>query len=841
MNDTHEERIEADGTHSQIGVRFMRWLAVALTLFTLPGCSDATESFVSTKAPIIYGTDDRREAYEQSLGSVGEQVAAGTVALIDVSRIDSTDPSGVKLDATTLGARLNLCSNERFRDEPSAAFCSGTLIAPDLVLTAGHCVDSTNCGSTRIVLGYRMQTASMLAPITTEQVYSCSEVLVQRFASDVDYAILRLERPTRGVELAPVKVGALPMTKGADLVVAGYPSGLPLKIAGGATVLDARPKVVDFFMADLDAFPGNSGGGVYDAKSGELAGILVRGPNPGYVRLSGETCYRAEQGDASTGTLIESVYVHHAIDALCSVTTDARLCACGDGTCDVSARESTATCPADCGSKCGDTACNGTEDGNNCYSDCGSCGDGLCHNTELLQMNCVQDCGCPPGLVPRGTNCMPALGNVNGDERIDSADVAELTLSLTHRGSESLGRESADVDCNGSVDQADLRALERFVSGKTSKLPCDVVTGLALGGQHSCALMQTGQVRCWGDNTYGQLGIGSTETIGDNEGAWSAPLVGLVGPVAAVAAGSSHNCALLVDGTVECWGDGTEGVLGYGDTDNVGDDELPKQKGIVSLGATASSVAVGGTHSCAILEGGAVRCWGSNDFGQLGTGFERAIGDDELPSSVPTIVFDSPVAQLALGFDFTCALLMSGNVHCWGENFVGQLGRGEASGSDPFESAQSSPAVQIGGPATRIVAGLMNACALRADGQVFCWGDNSSGQLGYGTFDPVGDDERPVDMGPLVFGSEVAEIAIGDSHACSRHADGTIRCWGNNEHGELGYGDPSLTAPPLALADVSAVPVGALVQSVFVGGRHSCALLTDGNIRCWGSNSRGQL
>jgi V8-like Glu-specific endopeptidase len=641
--------------------------ALALTVGSVAvGCSESEESVAFGTQTVIFGEDNRQEAFELPQGTVGQRISTGTVALVEASRLDLTKSNQVEFGVTTLGERYNLCSDERYRTQPSLAFCSGTLIAPDLVLTAGHCVDAELCASTKVVLGYQMQDSSTLSPINQDHVYSCSEVVVRSFDSVLDYAIIRLERPTVGVALAPVKVGALPLREGEGLVVAGYPSGLPLKIAGGATVLDGRERSADFFTADLDAFPGNSGGGVYAEDSGELVGVLVRGPNPGYESRNGESCFRAEQSDSETDTLIETVYVHHAIRAYCEVASDARLCACGDGTCNGSVGENTATCSEDCGSQCGDSACNGSENGNSCYSDCGYCGNSVCENAEQLRMNCPADCGCPPGLLPSAAGCVPIPGNVNGDDVIDYADVLAMKL-LKESGRASA---AADVDCNGTVDEADVKTLKRFVSGKLVTLPCNAVASIALGGQHSCVVMQSGRARCWGDNSLGQLGLGNTLSIGDNEAAWATSDVALNGAVVSLAVGSGHNCALLVDGSVQCWGDGATGKLGYGDTENVGDNESPASKGVLSLGAKATFVAVGGTHSCAILEGGTVRCWGNNDFGQLGSGTPDAIGDDELPTAIDPIVFDSPAVALALGFDFSCALLETGRVHCWGENFL---------------------------------------------------------------------------------------------------------------------------------------------------------------------------
>ncbi len=143
-------------------------------------------------------------------------------------------------------------------------------------------------------------------------------------------------------------------------------------------------------------------------------------------------------------------------------------------------------------------------------------------------------------------------------------------------------------------------------------------------------MLTTGNVRCWGDNTFGQLGLGNNENVGDNELATTNVNLGTT--ATAITAGQFHTCALLTGGAVRCWGDNSSGQLGLGNTDNIGDNELPTTN--VNLGgATALAVAAGGAHTCALLNTGAVRCWGWNFFGALGLGNQSNIGDDELPTT----------------------------------------------------------------------------------------------------------------------------------------------------------------------------------------------------------------
>jgi len=805
------------------------------------GCSDGTtESPAVDRSPIIYGTDDRLEPFMLTPGSVAAQAASLSAAVMDSATLDTSNPSHVLVSAETLRERFGLCSGERFAEQITAATCSATLIAPDLVLTAGHCVSEDSCPDQRFVFGYRQSPDGNLAPLTANDVYGCAQVVARTFLSDIDYAIVRLDRALDR-ELPKLKVGGLALNTGEPLLVAGHPSGLPLKLTNGAKVVDPRRAERDFFLSDIDSFPGNSGSGVFDTLSGELVGVLVRGPNPGYEQRSGESCFRPEQATAQS-PFIESVYLQQALRGYCRVASDPRLCACGDGRCASETGETTASCPEDCGQRCGDGECNGSEDGDACYQDCGECGNARCETRELARLDCVEDCGCPPGTIRDGVSCVAAKGNINGDAKIDAEDVRALDSEVcVSSARDQTYFSAADVDCNQRVDAADRDALADFVAGRSSALPCDRASGLALGAQHTCALLMGGRVRCWGANHAGQLGIGNTRTVGDDEAIASASLVELDAPVLQLAAGATHNCALLQDGRVRCWGEGSSGKLGLGDEQDVGDDEAPLQRPAVDLGGRATFVAAGGGHSCAILEGGDVRCWGDNQLGQLGTGQSSSVGDDEMPSALPALHFPAPIRALALGFDHTCALGGDGSVRCWGDNLFGQLGRGDPAAGGPLELATDVAPVELGGRAKALWAGTMTTCALREDDQLLCWGENFFGELGYPGIPIIGDDERPIDVGPVDAGPGLVELGLGQGRTCARYRGGEVRCWGDNTFGELGYGNAlplPVGEPP---ANLAPLPLGARASVLGVGSRHACAVTPDGTVRCWGNNESGQL
>ncbi|MEZ5160050.1 MAG: RCC1 domain-containing protein [Marmoricola sp.] len=158
---------------------------------------------------------------------------------------------------------------------------------------------------------------------------------------------------------------------------------------------------------------------------------------------------------------------------------------------------------------------------------------------------------------------------------------------------------------------------------------------IAAGREHTCAVTSTGAVRCWGYGYYGQLGYGNTTTIGDDETPASAGNVPLSATAVAITAGWYHTCALLSTGDVRCWGYGYYGQLGYGNLHSIGDDETPASN--VPLGAKATAITAGSNHTCALLTTGDVRCWGHDSYGQLGYGNTHNIGDDETPASAGNI------------------------------------------------------------------------------------------------------------------------------------------------------------------------------------------------------------
>ncbi|MDQ3716609.1 MAG: hypothetical protein M3381_11445 [Actinomycetota bacterium] len=279
---------------------------------------------------------------------------------------------------------------------------------------------------------------------------------------------------------------------------------------------------------------------------------------------------------------------------------------------------------------------------------------------------------------------------------------------------------------------------------------------LDVGQHHSCAMLAGGDVRCWGYGAEGQLGYASTQNVGDDEPP------GSVGPVdlgqgrtaTAISAGGLHTCAILDDRSVRCWGLGVGGRLGYGNTQNVGDDETPGSAGPVDLGEgrTATAISAGAHGTCAMLDSATVRCWGEGREGSLGYGDREYIGDNETPGSIgPVDLGEGRTATAISAGRHTCAVLDGGAVRCWGPNHKGQLGYGNTDRVGDDETPGSAGPVDLGAgrTATAISAGELHTCARLDDGSVRCWGEGLTGRLGYCNERDIGDDESPGSVGPV--------------------------------------------------------------------------------------------
>jgi len=491
---------------------------------------------------------------------------------------------------------------------------------------------------------------------------------------------------------------------------------------------------------------------------------------------------------------------------------------CGDGN-------------VDDGEECDDGRNGNPDDG--CKDDCTySChNDSECDNGHDCTLNlCITSTHtCDFQLSPSGTICRASVGEcdiaeycdgVNPDCPADSfqlntyvcrasageCDVEEKCTGISP-DCPSDGFASSGTPCNDgnsctSSDQCD---------GNGNCLGENIFKEISAGYYHTCALMNTGGVKCWGDNGFGELGDGTYTSR-----MTPVDVSGLTSGVSGISGGEVYTCALMSIGGVKCWGYNEYGQLGDGTTT-----QRTTPVDVSGLTSGVSAISADYVHTCALMNTGGVKCWGDNEFGQLGDGTTTG-------SSTPVDVsgLTSGVSAISVGGRHTCALMSTGGVKCWGWNGYGQLGDGTT-------TQRTTPVNVLGlsSGVSAIFAGFGHTCALMSTGGVKCWGLNNHGQLGDGT---TTQRTIPIDVSGLSSG--VSAISADYEYTCALMRTGGVKCWGLNDHGQLGDGTTTQRTTPV---DVSGLSSG--VSAISVGRGHTCALMSTGGVKCWGYNEYGQL
>lgn len=445
-----------------------------------------------------------------------------------------------------------------------------------------------------------------------------------------------------------------------------------------------------------------------------------------------------------------------------------------------------------------------------------------------------------------------SLTNVLVDNLTDAVQV-------TAGGSEMCAvRRIGKIACWGFLNGTQLTVeSELDLSAILSLKRGDGVKSLQSSGRSNCAVLSTARIACWGANESGQLGTGTTDFS-------RAPaLVPHLNSMRAVALGGSHACGLQEGGRVYCWGERTAGQLGNGiayqpQSTPVAIEGLGKVKSVsgglgygcgvdvasrvlcwggglnaqtdlgyhgkpmqVVLPTMVRAISSSSRSSCAVLVRGDVSCWGWNGGGQLGDGSQRH-------SATPIAVADvSGAKSVSVGDSLACALLDSNLVKCWGTLAL-RTGK--------IHKATLVPSIE---GASSVVVGSGHACAVVSTSQISlspwgvrCWGVNNFGQLGDGTHD---DSVAPVIVDKLSWPIVGSAVAAGEGHSCALIADGRIMCWGLNSRGQLGNGSKGDSTTPIFVKGISDA------KAVTASGNTTCALLAGGTVRCWGANDRGQL
>ena len=407
--------------------------------------------------------------------------------------------------------------------------------------------------------------------------------------------------------------------------------------------------------------------------------------------------------------------------------------------------------------------------------------------------------------------------------------------------------QSASIDAGGKITALRGDTVQIVATSGGATAGATLVIGglfraaaLDAGGHHSCALTAAGQAYCWGWNKGGQLGIPYTNATPGNTPPdnWSEVPVAVQTAVrfAAISASAwpdppiqasrferGHSCGITATGGLWCWGESAQGQLGReGGTPSY----VPAE---VAGGRAWTEVSTGGRHTCGITTAGQAYCWGLDNEGQVGAPTTEicAISTISPPSqpcaTVPVAVSGGlTFSRVSAGSAHTCALTPAGAAYCWGRNTSGQLGNGTTTQAD-------APVAVLGGHAfVEISAGGAHTCARTAGGTVYCWGANGSGQLGNGSTTAA--------TAPVAVSGAFTSVEAGWAHSCGLRAGGVAFCWGANDHGQLGTGTMTASSTP------AAVTGGFTFASVSTAGIHTCGVrAADSAVLCWGDNEVGKL
>lgn len=437
-----------------------------------------------------------------------------------------------------------------------------------------------------------------------------------------------------------------------------------------------------------------------------------------------------------------------------------------------------------------------------------------------LGCDCLDvDGACDPGLVCEAGTCSP-----------DSCGNAALDVGEECDDGNPIDGDGCDVDCTFTE-----------------------ILALSAGGRHTCVVIEGGLVRCWGEGFFGQLGRGVPDNVGDNETPASVDPLGLPAAALTIDTGEAFTCALFDDQALRCWGQNYNGQLGYGNSASVallGDDELLDALPAVVIGnGLPTQFGLGASHACARMDDAKVRCWGANGFGQLGLVNLILIGDDEDPADAMSMVLGANAASVAAGQAHSCAIT-GGQVRCWGHGNRGQLGYGSNQNIGDDETPANAGALSLvpaslpaNTQASAIGLGREHSCALFEAGDVVCWGRNDVGQLATGDNQDWGDqaNETPSTLEPIDLGGPAVALAVGYDHSCALLDDGSVRCWGENGKGQLGLGTTTDVGISQSPAEAGPLALGGDAIAITAGGEHTCALLDDYGVVCWGSNVDGRL
>ena len=424
--------------------------------------------------------------------------------------------------------------------------------------------------------------------------------------------------------------------------------------------------------------------------------------------------------------------------------------------------------------------------------------------------------------IPNGTTTRQIDG---GDAYTCVLGSDDQTYCLGNNGSGTFG--------NGTTNSSTtLVAASSVPLGATEPI---IDSGITAATYHTCAVGSENSLYCWGYNINGQLGDGTTTQR-------TSPVAVVRGAIPAtakirqVSSRAHHTCALASDSKAYCWGNNTDGRLGDGSTTQR-TSPVAVSQGAIPAGLTIRQISAGVSHSCAIASDNKAYCWGNNDSGQLGDGTttQRSEPVAVLQGAIPAGL---TIRQITAGSFVTCAIASDNKAYCWGNNERGQIGDNTTTQRSTAVAVLQG-ATPTGATIRQIAQGNLMTCAIASDDKPYCWGANGNGQLGDGT---TTDRLVPtaVALNALPSGTLVRQVSTGIGSSCIVSTTNQAYCWGSNSSGAVGDGTTANRSTPTAIAQ-GAVPSGVTMRQISTGNEYSCAIASNSQVYCWGLNMSGML
>jgi alpha-tubulin suppressor-like RCC1 family protein len=448
------------------------------------------------------------------------------------------------------------------------------------------------------------------------------------------------------------------------------------------------------------------------------------------------------------------------------------------------------------------------------------------------ESSCINDTIIHDNTVPSSTSISIDSGAANTSTTsvtltLAATDASEMYITNTAGCGSGGAYETYATSKAWTLGQTNATATVyvkyKDVAGNESSCINDTIVNLTLtavnifAGSTSnsmCAVFNDGTAQCWGDNSYGKLGDGTTTNR-------SSPVkvVGLSN-VVKITSGASHSCALLDDDSVKCWGLNSSGQLGNNSTTN--------STSPVSVPGSYNDIAVGSNHTCGIKTTGIVNCWGASSDGSYKIGrfaFEETANGTHSSRNTPAPIYltNSFVSISASTFN-TCGITNIGDTFCWGADTFYRTGCSNT--AMPTVTVDSCFGAGITNPSKISISDT--GCAIESTGAIVCWGYGSSGQLGYGATTSSG-------IKNVSTITSATEISAGSSHNCALLSNNTVMCWGNNFKTQMADGTTTNALSPIVIPGLTNV------TKIALGAQFSCALNSSGQVWCWGPNNYGNI